>query len=118
MKGPHVCGCGKIVASGILCECQRARKASYDASRLSAHARGYDTRWRHASKAFLALPANRLCACGCGRAADMVDHIKPHRGDMRLFWDQTNWQPMANSPCHSSRKQKIENRQEKLHASL
>ncbi|TIL42278.1 MAG: HNH endonuclease, partial [Mesorhizobium sp.] len=47
-------------------------------------------------------------ACGCGRVADMVDHIKPHRGDKRLFWDRANWQPMAMSPCHSSRKQRLE----------
>ena len=25
-----------------------------------------------------------------------VDHIKPHRGDSILFWDQRNWQPL----CH------------------
>ena len=25
-----------------------------------------------------------------------VDHIKPHRGDSVLFWDQSNWQSL----CH------------------
>lgn len=40
----------------------------------------------------------------------MVDHIIPHRGDMKLFWDRSNWQPMASSPCHNSRKQSIEGR--------
>ena len=108
MKGPSVCSCGKIVAAGIICECRRARKAGYDANRPSARQRGYSVLWQQAAKAFLAMPENRLCACGCGRAADMVDHIKPHRGDMRLFWDRTNWQPMASSPCHSSRKQSLE----------
>jgi 5-methylcytosine-specific restriction endonuclease McrA len=108
MKGPSVCGCGKLVAFGVMCECRRARKASYDRNRPTARQRGYDSKWQRASKAFLALPENRLCACGCGRVADCVDHIKPHRGDMRLFWDRTNWQPMASSPCHSSRKQSLE----------
>ena len=26
----------------------------------------------------------------------VVDHITPHRGDQRLFWDRANWQPL----CH------------------
>ncbi len=34
-----------------------------------------------------------MCACGCGRAANMVDHIVAHKRDMRLFWDRNNWQP-------------------------
>ena len=25
-----------------------------------------------------------------------VDHIKPHRGDLKLFWDRSNWQAL----CH------------------
>jgi len=91
-----------------MCECRRARKAANDRNRPTARQRGYSVLWQQAAKAFLAMPENRLCACGCGRAADMVDHIKPHRGDMGLFWDRTNWQPMASSPCHSSRKQSFE----------
>jgi hypothetical protein len=38
----------------------------------------------------------------------MVDHVAPHRADMRLFWDRANWQPMASIPCHVSRKQRAE----------
>lgn len=112
MRGPRICSCGNAVAAGVLCECQRERNARYEAARPTAHERGYDGKWKRESKAFLALPENRLCACGCGRVADMVDHIKPHRGDKRLFWSRSNWQPLASSPCHSSRKQSIEKRQE------
>ena len=25
------------------------------------------------------------------------DHIIPHRGDMRLFWDESNWQALCES---------------------
>ena len=32
-------------------------------------------------------------------AASVVDHIRPHRGDMVLFWDQTNHQSQCES-CH------------------
>jgi 5-methylcytosine-specific restriction endonuclease McrA len=31
--------------------------------------------------------------------ATVVDHIKPHRGDKILFWDQSNWQPLCKK-CH------------------
>ena len=27
--------------------------------------------------------------------ATVVDHIKPHRGDHKLFWDRSNWQPLC-----------------------
>lgn len=26
-------------------------------------------------------------------AASLVDHVKPHRGDAALFWDERLWQP-------------------------
>jgi len=28
-----------------------------------------------------------------------VDHIIPHRGDEKLFWDETNWQALCHE-CH------------------
>jgi 5-methylcytosine-specific restriction enzyme A len=110
MKAPRICSCGAIVFHGVMCACQAKRKAEADLNRPSASARGYDGKWQRESKAFLALPENRLCACKCGRIANMVDHVVPHRGDKRLFWARTNWQPMASSPCHSSRKQSLERR--------
>lgn len=113
-KAPHICACGRRVACNEQCPCQikrqRERNARYEAKRLSARERGYDSKWQRESKAFLALPENRLCACGCGRKADMVDHIVPHRGDRKLFWDRSNWQPMASSPCHARKKQAAERR--------
>jgi 5-methylcytosine-specific restriction protein A len=32
-------------------------------------------------------------------AANVVDHIVPHRGDMNLFWSEDNWQPLCKR-CH------------------
>jgi 5-methylcytosine-specific restriction endonuclease McrA len=110
MKAPRICSCGKVVAANVICLCQQRRKAEADKRRPTAAARGYDSKWQRESKAFLALPQNRYCACGCGRAADCVDHIIPHRGDQKLLWDRNNWQPLASSPCHSSRKQSLERR--------
>jgi len=111
MKAPRICSCGVKVAAGVLCVCQLDRKREADKRRPTAQKRGYDSKWQKESSAFLALPENRYCACGCGRIADCVDHIVPHRGDKRLFWSRSNWQPMASSPCHNSRKQRLERQQ-------
>lgn len=106
MKAPRICGCGYRIAHGALCPCERGRdrerRRRADESRPSAAARGYGRRWREESAAFLARPENRSCACGCGRRADMVDHRRAHKGDAALFWDRSNWQPMARA-CNSAK---------------
>lgn len=108
MRAPSLCGCGRISQAGQCPVCTAARRRDADARRPSAQARGYTSKWQVARARFLALPENEFCACGCGRKADTVDHIKPHRGDQALFWDRKNWQPLAASPCHSSMKQRLE----------
>ncbi len=100
MKPPRICSpCGLRVAAGERCPCERRRaaagRARHDATRPSARQRGYDADWERVRADFLARPENRYCVCGCGRRADVVDHIKPHKGDRTLFWDRANWQPMA-----------------------
>lgn len=66
-------------------------------TRPSASARGYDSRWQRARRLYLA--QRPLCATcetnGQTTLATVVDHIRPHKGDMRLFWDETNWQPLC-----------------------
>ena len=67
-----------------------------------AAARGYGARWNKARKRFL--EKNPLCA-ECLKAgryvkATDVDHIVPHRGDPKLFWDEGNWQALCHR-CHS-----------------
>lgn len=37
----------------------------------------------------------------------VVDHIEPHRGDERLFWDEDNLEAVSKA-YHDSQKQKIE----------
>jgi 5-methylcytosine-specific restriction protein A len=67
----------------------------------TAAANGYGYRWQQARIAFL--QDHPLCAqcqqCGRATPATVVDHIAPHRGDMLLFWDRNNWQPLCAS-CH------------------
>lgn len=33
-------------------------------------------------------------------AATVVDHIRPHRGDLALFWERANLQPLC-ATCHN-----------------
>lgn len=40
----------------------------------------------------------------------VADHVRPHRGDPALFWDQDNLQSLCAS-CHSSAKQAAEARE-------
>jgi 5-methylcytosine-specific restriction enzyme A len=72
--------------------------------RPSAYRRGYTKRWAAAAKRFL--HENPLCSA-CRKAgrvtqATEVDHIVPHRGDLELFWEPTNWAPLCK-PCHSAK---------------
>jgi len=57
----------------------------------------YGRKWKAARALFL--QSNPLCKrCqrrGEIKAADVVDHVVPHKGDLELFWDQSNWQPLC-----------------------
>lgn len=101
MRPPRLCPCGRTVPGGQRCpSCEAIRKREVEARRKPAAHRGYGRDWQRATKAFLAKPENQICVCGCGGKATTVDHRKPHKGDARLFWDRSNWQPMT-WPCHS-----------------
>lgn len=109
---PRLCRCGTIVPAGERCACQkaddRARKARHDRRRPNARERGYNHEWQKARAAYLA--AHPLCVMpGCSAPSTTVDHIIPHRGDDRLFWDRNNWQALCTT-CHSKHKQRIERR--------
>lgn len=76
--------------------------------------RGYGWQWQKARKRFLERPENVLCRMceseGKLTVAKVVDHIIPHRGDHRLFWDESNWQPLCKWH-HDSVKQAMEKRE-------
>lgn len=87
--------------------CERHRKQErqeYDRRRGSARSRGYTRAWEKASAAFAL--ENPLCAeClrnGLLTAGQVTDHIIPHKGDMELFWDRSNWQRLCK-PCHDEK---------------
>lgn len=91
-------GCGRPVVKGYCDSCTDAGKGKV--VRQTSAQRGYGHRWRKQSKAFL--DDHPLCAgypigAHGERAvtAECVDHIVAHKGDMDLFWDQDNWQPLC-----------------------
>jgi len=75
------------------------------------HQHLYDRKWAKISKAFL--KRNPLCAyclqMGRTTAATLTDHIEPHRGCLKLFYDHNNYQALC-SPCHDGPKRLEESR--------
>ena len=113
-RPPRLCGsgCGRIVAHGALCPCQReatrARNARHDANRPTSRQRGYDRAWEKARAAFLAMFP--WCSHpGCRARATVVHHSVPHRGDMKTFWDRSLWRPLCQ-PHHDRDAQREERR--------
>lgn len=76
---------------------------SWRTDKQSAAQRGYGHKWRSARTDYLR--AHPLCVycqrVGRTTAADVVDHITPHRGDMSLFWSRSNWQSLCSN-CHNT----------------
>lgn len=96
-------GCPEFAEEGEVF-CKDHRVWSADRLRGGADARGYNARWRKAR--LLYLQRHPLCV-ECQREgkltpATVVDHILPHRGDQRLFWDEKNWQPLCKD-CHDKK---------------
>jgi 5-methylcytosine-specific restriction protein A len=84
----------------------KARRKRENEARSTTAQRGYSSQWRKARAAFLR--AHPVCECDQCKAlgrllpATVVDHVIPHRGDERLFWDQCNWRAMSKR-CHDSK---------------
>lgn len=93
-------GCTTRVTRGKCAECARTQ----DRDRGTAHARGYTKEWAKARLAYL--HQHPLCVHCFEQQkltpANVVDHVIPHRGDMRLFWDESNWAALCAS-CHSAK---------------
>jgi 5-methylcytosine-specific restriction protein A len=85
------------------------RPSPSQASRPTAAQRGYGWDWQKARPSFLAEhPLCEACtAAGEVTEATVVDHRTPHKGDQKLFWDQSNWCALCES-CHN-RKTATEN---------
>ena len=58
----------------------------------------YDTRWT--KYRFRFLHHNPKCYC-CPQDSSVVDHVRPHKGDIDLFWNITNHIPLCQV-CHNT----------------
>ena len=92
-------GCPNLCDKGVYCADHKMYET--DHVRGNADARGYDSKWRKARAWYL--QQHPLCV-ECLRKnkiapATVVDHIVPHRGDKKLFWDMYNWQSLCKD-CH------------------
>ena len=77
---------------------------------MSQHASLYKTKawYRLRHKQLSDNPTCCMCkALGRVVAATVVDHVKPHRGDVGLFYDAANVQSLCK-PCHDRHKQRLE----------
>ena len=105
---PRYCstpGCKRYATKGGYCD-QHARptlaeaRAIADSQRGNSAARGYGRMWRTASDGWIAHhPFCSVCGVALPRRLMVVDHVVPHRGDMALFWDRSNWQTLCKA-CH------------------
>ncbi len=97
---PGVCnnhGCGRITHDRYCEQHKREKRQRSDKERGTAAQRGYGSKWRKARQGYLAHhPLCVMCeADNVLNVATVVDHILPHKGDMKLFWDRKNWQPLC-----------------------
>ena len=106
-------GCGALVRDGSGYCAQhlvaklagiQAERRQYDKDRGSSAQRGYGARWQKARLGYLrSHPLCRACEdVGRVTLATVVDHKVPHRGDMALFWDPSNWQSLCKT-CHDQK---------------
>lgn len=101
-------GCAKLVDGGKYCDEHRPLHPEVV---RSASKRGYGSKWRKARKTYLS--EHPLCVeClkhGKYIQATVVDHIVPHRMDMKLFWDKSNWQSLCKT-CHDKKTGRFDSR--------
>jgi len=88
---------------------RREANRTHDARRGSARERGYTAAWDKASRGHLARhPLCLYCALVDEvKAADLTDHLYPHRGDQGVFWNKTYWVSCCTD-CHNGFKQRVE----------
>ena len=103
-------GCN-ILGTTAYCETHAKKKQTlakknqreYDKLRGNRHERGYTNKWVKASANFR---RGKVCVnCekkGISKMSECTDHIIPHKGDMALFWDIANWQPLCIA-CNSEK---------------
>jgi 5-methylcytosine-specific restriction protein A len=89
--------CGEYAYKYGFCRRHQPQASAPYRGPAGANLRPCNRRFRALRHAYLV--RHPLCACCRHEPATELDHITPHRGDVRLFWDQTNWQGLCYR-CH------------------
>jgi 5-methylcytosine-specific restriction enzyme A len=91
-------GCSALVRGGGYCEQHRPGRRPEP----THHKQRQTQRFKRARAAYLY--EHPWCEL-CNKApAEVLDHIKPHKGDYELFWDIENWQGLCRV-CHNRKSQ-------------
>jgi 5-methylcytosine-specific restriction protein A len=97
-------GCNELVEDGGVCK--KHAKKSNPSGRKSGDVQKWmnSARFRNRRAQWI---KGKFCTkhrkeAGILVRADVLDHIVPHCGDYRLFWDESNWQGLCFS-CHSKK---------------
>ena len=103
-------GCDCLVSNGSHCSTHKPKKNEFGFNGQRTKSAEWNilyksARWRNARKEFL--KSHPYCYI-CGESAKIVDHIRPHRGNIDLFYDEENFQSMCWS-CHSKKTLKENN---------
>lgn len=102
---PRHCPRGHPAFTGSRCPlCARDAKAAADKRRPNAAERGYTSDWRNSRAEYL---REHPTCVECGAPATVVDHSIPHKGNMVLFWDRTNWRSRCKA-CHDRKTAKFD----------
>lgn len=96
-------GCNKLTDDGTSrCELHKAERVNY--KRNADYTSMYNWQWKKIRSRFL--KENPLCVICYGKGnltpANIVDHIRPHKGDKDLFYNQDNYQALCKQ-CHDSK---------------
>ena len=88
-------GCAALIPHGQM-YCDEHKKL-HKSDRAYASERGYGAKWQSEKRKFL--DSSLFCVkCyeeGHLAKTTIVDHIKPHCGDQKIFWGRRNWQPLC-----------------------
>ena len=98
-------GCPNVTHTTYCTAHTKEHDTAYRRATGSSNAKGYTYRWQKEREAYLIrnpLCENCLNKHDVIRAATEVDHIIPHKGDMKLFWNTDNWNGLCKS-CHSKK---------------
>lgn len=109
-KPCYYTGCTSLTTERYCTKHQNEINHIYN-KRCRAFKKMYNSRWYKARKQFLL--KHPLCEeCkneGVVIAAEVVDHVIPHKGDEKLFWDESNWQALCKH-CHDKKTAKEDGR--------